>query len=254
MPTNKRTVKIVIPIYKTDLNEMEFFSITHSLEMLSKYPVVFAHPHSLSLDYYKENFSEVNFIGFPDLYFSSTAAYNQLCYDPNFYAPFIELDKILLLQPDAIVIKDDLGYWLSQDFDYIGSPECIVCNYGLSGITPFSELNFFAPIILNGLNGGLSLRNPSAFVEVISEYPKLTSFFKNYYGGIGEDIFFSVLGRVSKKFKVPNEIIASKFSLTGDFYGWYKFNQSSNPMGFHRWYGNEVDKNYVLDAIQSQNM
>ncbi|MBT8530717.1 hypothetical protein G6708_07015 [Polynucleobacter paneuropaeus] len=253
MHTSKLTTKIVIPIYKKDFNEMELFSIAHSLKILSKYSAVFVHPYSLSLDYFKKNFSKVSFIGFPDSYFSSVAAYNQLCYNPDFYKSFLEIDKILLLQPDAIIIKDELEAWLSKDYDYIGSPECINCNYGLAEIPPFSELKFLAPIILNGLNGGLSLRNPSAFIEAISEYPNLTSIFKNYGGGIGEDIFFSVLGRVSKKFKVPNEIIASKFSLTGDFSGWQRFNSGAVPMGFHRWYVNDADKNFVLDAIKARN-
>jgi hypothetical protein len=92
-----------------------------------------------------------------------------------------------------------------------------------------------------------------AFIKGISEYENLTSFFQNHLGGVGEDLFFSVLGRVSGEFKIPNEIIASKFSLTGDFKNWIKFNKGIFPMGFHRWYANENDKNYVLEVIDKVN-
>ena len=243
------TIQIVIPIYKSDLSDLEFFSINHSLQILTKYPVVFAHPKSLSLSYYKSNFQRASFVGFDDSYFTSVSAYNQLCYNKDFYLPFINSDRILLLQPDAIVIKDDLEYWSLENYDYVGSPECILSHYDLSPFPPFSELKFFAPVVLQGLNGGLSLRNPKAFIKVISEYIALTSAFQNYAGGVGEDIFFSVLGRVSKEFKIPNEVTASEFALTGDFSGWSKFNNGKFPMGFHRWYTNEADKSHVLGIL-----
>ena len=147
------------------------------------------------------------------------------------------------------VIKDDLEYWSLENYDYVGSPECILSHYDLSPFPPFSELKFFAPVVLQGLNGGLSLRNPKAFIKVISEYIALTSAFQSYAGGVGEDIFFSVLGRVSKEFKIPNEVTASEFALTGDFSGWSKFNNGKFPMGFHRWYTNEADKSHVLGIL-----
>ena len=249
----KHNIQVVIPIYKSALNDLEFFSINHSLNILKKYPVVFAHPESLSLNYYKTNFPSASYVQFHDSFFTSITTYNQLCYHPNFYYPFLKSDRILLLQPDAIVIRDDLEYWGATTYDYIGAPECMTFSYGLAPIPPFSELKFFAPVVLNGLNGGLSLRNPKSFIKGISEYPNLTGSFLSYGDGVGEDIFFSVLGRISKEFKTPNEVIASKFALTGDFGGWNKFNNGQLPMGFHRWYTNDSDKDYVLDVISKLN-
>jgi len=44
---NKSLVKIVIPIYKTELTEDEKKSLNQCVSLLSEFPIVFAQPASL---------------------------------------------------------------------------------------------------------------------------------------------------------------------------------------------------------------
>jgi hypothetical protein len=108
-----------------------------------------------------------------------------------------------------------------------------------------------APIVLSGGNGGLSLRRISAVQSVLSEYKELAAFFRGYGVGIGEDIFFSVVGRVAEHFQVANEITASRFAITDKFEEWIQFNKGQLPFGFHAWYRQEADKQYVLSLLHA---
>jgi uncharacterized protein DUF5672 len=245
-------VQVVIPIYKEKFDELEFFSICHSLNKLGKINVAFIHPEGLKLDFYGNSFAGANFLAFPRFFFESVRAYNQLCYEVGFYKQFRSFTHILILQPDAIILKpDELEYWLMSDFDYLGGPELNCYHYELRSIDPFGKLtSSLHPITLQGLNGGLSLRRVDKIIQALEEYPDLTKYFRSYSGGIGEDIFFSLMSRVTRKsFLIPNEIIASKFALTGNFREWIGFNSDEIPFGVHAWYRKEGDKEFILKLI-----
>jgi hypothetical protein len=243
------SVDIVIPIYKTSFDEMEYFSINHSLGVLSNYPAVFVHPEGLDLAYYREYFPDGTYLSLPSVYFESHRNYNQLCYQVEFYNLFSHVSHILILQPDALVARPDLDRWCASRYDFLGGPECNVYSYDIRGISPFSKLDYLEPIRLSGCNGGLSLRRINAIVAVLEEYKELTLFFRNYGVGIGEDIFFSLMGRVSDSFQVANEFAASKFAITEKFPQWIEFNNGNIPFGFHGWYKSESDKTYILKLL-----
>lgn len=228
---------------------MEFFSINHSLKVLSAVTVVFVHPEKLDLAYYREHFPGSSYLSLPAVYFESHRNYNQLCYELEFYKLFSHVSHILILQPDALVVRSDLDRWCASRYDFLGGAECNVYNYDIRGVPPFSKLDFLEPVRLSGCNGGLSLRRVSAFMAVLEEYPELTLFFRNYGVGIGEDIFFSLMGRVSDSFQVANEFAASKFAITEKFHQWMAFNNGNSPFGFHGWYKNEEDKSYILQLL-----
>lgn len=255
-PNEKKTVldkvQVVIPIYKENFDQLELFSISHSLKKLGGISVAFIHPEGLKLDFYSNKFPGSDFLALPKFFFESVKAYNQLCYEVGFYKLFKDFTHILILQPDAVILRpDDLEYWLMCDFDYLGGPELKCYHYELHSIEPFNRIaGSLHPLVLQGLNGGLSLRRIDKIIEALEEYPDLTKYFRSYAGGIGEDIFFSLLSRVTRKsFLVPNEIIASKFALTGNFREWIEFNGSEIPFGVHAWYRKEEDKEFILKLI-----
>jgi hypothetical protein len=247
-------VQVVIPIYKEKFDELELFSISHSLKKLGEISVAFIHPDGLNLNFYFANFTNASFLPLPEIFFKSQKAYNQLCYEVEFYKLFSNFTHILILQSDAIILKaDNLEYWLRSDFDYLGGPELNSYEYELRSIEPFRSLiNSLHPIRFQGLNGGLSLRRIEKIIQALEEYPDLTRYFRNYAGGIGEDIFFSLISRVTgKSFLVPNEVIASKFALTGNFIEWLQFNKGEIPFGVHAWYRKEEEKDFILKLIDS---
>lgn len=243
-------LKVAIPIYKAQLDELEFLSIDHSLAMLSGYDSVFFHPRGLDVSYYQSRFSCAGYLPIPPEFFGSHKAYNQLCYEVNFYRKFEDYTHLLILQPDAVVLRPELlDEWCRGEWDYVGGPETHQYKYDIKGLPPFSQLNAWHPVLLQGLNGGLSLRRISSMVAALEEYPELTQLFRSHAGGIGEDIFFSLMGRVSKTMRVPNEMVASRFALTGDFDAWIKLNGGELPFGFHAWYRSMEDRDYILSIL-----
>jgi hypothetical protein len=211
------------------------------------------HPEGLDIGYYNERFPASVCQALPAVYFESHANYNQLCYEPWFYGLFQHFSHLLILQPDAIVVQPDLAQWCNSRFDYIGAPESHTYTYDIRGIPPFDQLPSLAPIVLSGCNGGLSLRRLSAIQNVLFEYKELATFFRSYGVGIGEDIFFSVVGRVAEHFQVANEVTASRFAITDKFNEWMQFNKGQLPFGFHAWYRQEADKQYVLEMLNVLN-
>jgi hypothetical protein len=57
--------------------------------------------------------------------------------------------------------------------------------------------------------------------------------------GSSEDLFFSVMGSLSTKFVLPNEITASLFSMEGRPSFYFQVNGRKLPMGAHAWLKNE---------------
>lgn len=243
---------LVTPIYKETLDQEEFTSVQVSLCKLPNYKHIFICPDSLKIEYYQEKFKNSEYIYFPKDYFFSQWTYNQLCYEVEFYKIFAAYEFMLIMQTDAIILQPEkLKYWLESNYDYVGAPESHVYSYDLTGIPPFNKFKkSMNPIRLRGLNGGLSLRRINKFIEIIEENNDITTYFRSHSGGIGEDIFFSLMSRISMKdFKVPNEIMAADFSLTVDFSEWLDFKNNEMPFGLHAWFRKKQDKDLVMNIL-----
>lgn len=251
---------IITPIYKPGISDTERICLLHSLKRIEQtvghlYQHSFVCSPELDVTHYKTIFPRSTFSHFSSLYFESRISYNQLCYTREFYEKFMCYKLVLILQLDAVILNPSLlGDWIKADYYFVGAPECYLHTYDLSPIEPFNSIGEgLKTVSLQGLNGGLSLRSPSKCILALEEYPMLTEVFKNYGGGIGEDIFFSLMSRVSKKsLVVPTEIEASMFSLTGFFEEWIKFNGERLPFGLHAWekseYAQEIVKTQLIAA------
>lgn len=250
--TDKISLNIVTPIYKNYLNYLEEISLTHSLKQIINFDHTFIHPNNLNVDYYNKEFPNSNFIALPYEFFLSQRHYNQLCYEVNFYKLFSAYSHLLILQTDAIISNiNKLDKWLNSNFDFVGGPEENVYSYDLSSVHPFDLLkDGLHTFQFQGLNGGLSLRRVKKIIASLEEYPILTSIFRNYSGGIGEDIFFNLISKVSKNnFLIPNEISASDFSFNCKYKYWYEFNKKDLPFGFHGWNRNVADQNFIFKLL-----
>jgi hypothetical protein len=232
------SLAIITPIYKPKFDEIEQKSISFSISLMPNYDHIFFGPVNLDLSYYKTNYPDSQFATFSDNYFKSHSAYNQLCYETKFYASFERYNHILILQPDSIILNpSEILNWSRSCYDYVGAPEGNLYTYNINGIPPFnSQTNLIKTVSLQGLNGGFSLRRVSKVISALEEYPELVRTFRTYANGIGEDIFFSLMSRITQKgFYTPNEVQASKFALTNNFSSWIEFNKGQLPAGLHRW-------------------
>jgi hypothetical protein len=225
-------IAVLVPIYKTRFEPLEQFSVDYSLAVIAYRECCFLAPTGLDCAYYNERYPGIRIEFFPAGFFESIDSYNRLLLSPDFYGRFIQYEFILILQPDAILIRDELDFWTAQPFDYIGAPwpdgvELTVWR------DRFRD-DFRRRVRASVGNGGLSLRRVRKCLALLGEFPETHAVFLE--AGTNEDSYFSLLGLLSTDFVVPNEIIASRFSmeLKPEFY--FAVNGGRYPMGVHAWW------------------
>lgn len=228
---------ILVPVYKPELDPLERFSLDHSLKVLYKQEIAFIGPRDLDRRYYAEQYPNTHYIEFDNACFSSIQDYNRLLLSQDFYRRFMDYDFALILQTDAIVLRDELGFWCEQPFDYIGAP-------WPDGYELFVNLGLFEGaygkhVKVEVGNGGFSLRRVRKCISLLEEFDVAISVFTRT--GSSEDLFFSVMGALSSDFIIPNEITASRFSLELKPSYYFKVNGGKFPMGGHAWWKHEPE-------------
>lgn len=214
-------VAVVIPLYKEQPSEMELVSFNRAVDVFSFRKLVLMCPKNLNLDHY--SFKEkVSVIRFPNRYFKSMMHYNRLMLKKDFYSKFTEFDYILIYQTDAYVFKDDLSFWCSKKYDYIGAPW--TKNYD-----PDANYGF----INESGNGGFSLRKVKAFLDVLDS--KQLIYGTNYF----------IL-----KYKIKNKLL---MILSAPFLLLKKAGFRNRINFFLKNYKMGEDKFWAFEAIKFQN-
>lgn len=239
-------VIITIPIHKSSLSHYETISFRQCFSIFFRRKIYLIAPVDLDIAEYVKLIPDINVIRVNSKWLSSIEMYNKFKLSNYFYSLFESYEYILTYELDSFVFRDELDYWVEQDFDYIGAP----------WFEGFSEDDTY---IFNGVgNSGFSLRNVKKMQEILSDYKtpfyepnKLKKYIKNVYGfinflidkenyflqnskGFNEDsIIYSL--RQKKNIKIPNESIALKFSFEVHPSYLYKLNNFQLPMGCHGW-------------------
>lgn len=154
-------VTIIIPIYKSELSDSERISLEQCCRILGKYEISLVCPENLSIIQYTKFFEkyQVSYscFYFKKKYFQGIEGYNELLLSIDFYSTFKEFTYILIYQLDAFVFKDELEYWCSKGYDYIGAP----------WFKRLWRFKYSKNIRAIG-NGGFSLRNVQACINVLN--------------------------------------------------------------------------------------
>jgi hypothetical protein len=226
-----RALEILIPIYKTEFAPIEQFSIDYSLAMTPTRTHCFVAPEGLDCSYYLARYPKVRYEFFPAEYFMSVASYSRLLLGSDFYRRFLAREFILILQPDAIVLRDDLAAWMARPYDYIGAPWPDGIEFTVRRDRFRGELN--RRIRTHVGNGGFSLRRTRKCLALLTEFPEMAGVFLET--GTNEDAFFSLMGTLSGDFVLPHEVAASHFAmeLRPEYY--YAVNGNRYPTGVHAW-------------------
>lgn len=224
-------VVILVPIYKDNLDPIERYALDHSLSAVSGRKILFIGSENLDRKYYSEHYPAIPFVAYDAVYFASVVGYNQLLLSKAFYNAYAAYEFMLILQTDAIVLKDDLDYWCAQPFDYVGAP-------WPDGYELFVNLGRFEGEYGNKVkvfvgNGGLSLRRVGKCLTLLDEFDVAVDVFT--HSGSSEDLFFSVMGSLSGDFVIPNQMTAARFSLEKKPSYYYAVNGNKLPMGGHAW-------------------
>ena len=231
-------VKIVIPIYKTELLDFEIQSLNQCVKILGDHSIVFVHPKSLDV-------STINFDGrissekFPDHYFKNVFGYNRLMLTDSFYERFTHSKYILIYQLDAYVFRDELLYWCSKDYDYIGAPWIATPNKGfkkLLSLFDSKKKKARSEIFYKVGNGGFSLRKVSSH---IANANKLKSVIEQNLKRseddfrIMEDVFWSSVPKFDPSFLIPDYKEGLQFAFDRKPELALKLNNNKLPFGCH---------------------
>jgi hypothetical protein len=216
---------VVIPIYKTKVEGLEYKSLLQCKNILHKHKIIFIHPLHLDTSFYEKEIPLAQFQAFDIEYFNGINGYNKLLLSPFFYKKFLSYKFMLIYQLDAWVFRDNLDEWCNKNYDYIGAPYTLE-NINFTGETNLKKRDYI-------LNGGLSLRNIKSCLRVCRIFDLL---FRESYNG-NEDAFFSgVYARfffVKYLIKLPDFKTAIKFAMEKEPKKMFELNNSKLPFGCH---------------------
>ena len=255
----KKKVCVVIPIHNSNPSKYEIISFQQCFKILGNHPIFIIAPIGLNMQAYTNvvNNFEVKFIN--PKWQSSILNYNKLKLSKFFYSLFDDYEYLLTYELDAFVFKDELLYWCSKGYDYIGAPwlkdyvnnsdEVIgVGNSGFSlrkikSIQVGLERDYFKELYFKG---GLFRKCLLSLKQVIY---KFLSFFGENQSiqsvtnqALNEDMIICH----TMKNKVESFIIspideAIKFSFELNPRLLYQINNFSLPMGCHAWWRYELE-------------
>lgn len=113
---------IVIPVHNHELTLEETISLKQCQKILGAFPIFLLHPIGMNTDAYQLIFPKLQHLEISPKLMSSISAYNKLMISPLIFDALKQHSHLLIHEPDAIVLKNDLIYWCKKDYDYIGAP------------------------------------------------------------------------------------------------------------------------------------
>lgn len=201
----------LIPIYKDRFSPIEERNIRLSMSNLTEQDCCFfwLAPNTINKAYYEDLFPYVQWSYFSESYFHSVRDYSRLLVSDLFYERYLDYEFILVLQPDAMVLKKTLNDWLNKPYDWIGAPWPNGWEYAL----PIRVGNVLESITCRAFvgNGGLSLRRPKKILTLLRSFPEAREAWSNL--GNPEDILISMLATISSGILVPTIGEASHFAV-----------------------------------------
>jgi hypothetical protein len=237
---------VLVPVYRPRLEPLEQFSLAHSLAQLRPgRRVCWLAPRSLDLAAYELDFPGHEALRFDDPFFASIKGYNRLLLDADFYDRFAaEHGFQLILQTDAILLRDELDAWMDRGHDYVGAPWPQPLEIDVR-LDRYAAPGQARRVRAQVGNGGLSLRRNAACAALLREFPQARQVF--LASGSSEDLFFAFLGAVSAAFRMPAEAEAARFALELDARRFHYLNGGQPPMGGHAWW--KYDPQYWLEQL-----
>lgn len=245
---------VVVPVYQAELSSAERFSLERTLIVLAEHDVFIVGPRHLAtyfLTLSKQHQGRLHIKVFADHFFKDIAGYNKLLISERFYAAFEAYQYLLIVQMDALVLKDELSFWCAKGYSYIGAPI-------FQGLTvPTQPLRLFCVG-----NGGFSLRHVADFLRVLrqpyffrnklmEDWPgnwlsTVYRYLKDYWSysykntqinfRVNEDIFWGLfVSTRCEDFHVPPPEEAIKFAFEAEPEHLYMQNDRQLPFGCHAW-------------------
>jgi hypothetical protein len=244
---------VVIPLYKTDLNDNELLSLKRSLKVLSEHPFAIACPESLDLSPLHALLGTVDYAvkRFHEDYFKGLSGYNQFMLSNAFYEAFVEYEYILICQTDVFVFEDKLEYWCAKGYDYIGAPWLASKQNFLTRLlfnlnNAFKKRKKSSEHYFKVGNGGFSLRKTATMLRAVSarkasmEGNSSSLAHWNPQNLYIEDLYFSLVAPTLTDMKIPDYREAAGFCADRRPALALKLNHGKLPFACHRFFDPKV--------------
>ncbi len=218
------SVKVIIPLYRAELSELELQLLEHNLRVLHQREILFLMPEGLEFTLIDTSKYEV--VRVSDEWLGrkrGIAGYNRMMMSEEFYALFSDVEYILICQTDVYLFRDDLDEWIERGYDYVGAPWIRRKSYNNPIIRLYLALRM---AIHRGMgrrgllrqelfdkvgNGGLSLRCVDSARRACVAYRERIDEMLATKGHLGhEDVFWAV---VPREFRYPEWREALTFSV-----------------------------------------
>src|SRR5690348_9598823 len=113
---------VVIPIHLPRPSRPEIVSLRQCGKILANREIVILAPKYLDLAAYWELLPRAADLRVEPHWMASIKAYNEMMISPLVFNALDGFTHMILHEPDAIVLRDEIDHWCSQPFDYIGAP------------------------------------------------------------------------------------------------------------------------------------
>lgn len=242
------SVQIVIPVYRATLLPDERLSLRQCYNVLGSFTITVIKPRTLDISAILAEFPRLRVEDFDPAYFRSKISYNGLMMSRDLYERFLHLDYILIYQLDAFVFRDELDYWCTLGYDYIGGPwlEKPIHNnplYKVGSALKSAVLSLAGKAVPDRHisrgkvgNGGFSLRRTRSHYDVVTKHPEVVGAFieKSDHHRYYEDVFWATEApRLDTSFRIPPVEEALRFSFDKYPALSYKRNNCRLPFGCH---------------------
>jgi len=260
---------VVIPTHQESLNADEYISLRQCQKVLGKRDIFLLAPNNININVYHDIFPNLKTILVPPDLMKDIGAYNRMMISPLIFNHLSNYSHVLIHEPDALVLKDELDYWCNQKLDYIGAPWVEYCpatknhipkqvgNFGFSLINIESANTIFLnnsrwftlTMIIRELLRGLRGRK-GAFQMTIKAcgsaglLSNASELFKDHC-----DIFWSFTVPKSEPwFKIAKPEQAAYFAWEKHPNSCYEFCKQKIPFGIHAW--SKYDREFLIPLLK----
>ncbi len=246
LKNNTLNIKVLIPLYKDILSDLEVKIIENNIEQLKDFEIIFLLPTSLSTKNFSAQIELKNhtIIRVSDEWLgrkNGISGYNNMLLSKGFYELFTDVKYILICHSDAYIFKNQLSYWYEKDYDCIAAPwvkrsvyqfPLISCYMWIRRKLFSRYLHHLKQDLYNKIgNGGLSLRKVSSFITACDKYSNEIDFFLSQKGHLyHEDVFWAI---IPSEFSYPTTEEAMQFSIDTNPKYCYKKLGGELPFGCH---------------------
>jgi hypothetical protein len=259
-PTSPNAVNptVLVPVHKVVPSDLEVISLRQCGRCFARRPLVLLAPAGLDLSAYEALLPGARVLRVEAKWMSSVRAYNRLMISPIIYRSLARYTHLLVHEPDALVLRDELDFWCREEYDYIGAPWFVgyenaepnapffgVGNFGFSLHRPTMMLTilrgkqrwYAGDELWRDLFRALRSREANRLIRLLRGTGRAGTL-----GGASAiyeyncDIFWGQLvPRLVKDFRIAPPEVALKFSWDTFPSRCYKMCNGALPFGLHAW-------------------